>query len=55
MDTQIATKLWYVPAETIPPPEKQEEWLYDIWADIDGWITEKLSDTAEAFDEDHHY
>lgn len=55
MDTQIATKLWYVPAENIPAPDKQEEWLYDIWADIDSWITEKLSDTAEVFDEDEHY
>jgi Acyltransferase len=55
MDTQIAAKLWYVPAENVPPPEGQEAWLYDIWAEIDAWITEKLSDTAEVFDEDEHY
>jgi len=55
MDTQIAAKLWYVPAENVPPPEGHEAWLYDIWAEIDAWITEKLSDTAEVFDEDEHY
>ena len=55
MDTQIATRLWYVPAENIPPPEGQEEWLYDIWAEIDAWITEKLSDTAEPFDDDDYF
>ena len=55
MDTQIATKLWYVPSEQIPPPEEQEMWLYDIWAEIDEWISRKLSDTAEPFDEDDHY
>ncbi len=49
MDTQVVTKTWYVPAERIPAPEEQEAWLYDIWAEIDSWITEKLSDTAEPF------
>jgi hypothetical protein len=55
MDTQIATRLWYVPAENIPPPEQQEAWLYDIWAEIDVWITKKLSDTAEVFDDDDYF
>jgi 1-acyl-sn-glycerol-3-phosphate acyltransferase len=55
MDTQVATKTWYVPAEKIPPPEDQETWLYDIWAEIDAWITEKLSDTAEPFDDHDDY
>ena len=55
MDTQVATRLWYVPAENIPPPERREEWLYDIWAEIDAWITEKLSDTAEPFDDDDYF
>jgi len=55
MDTQIATRLWYVPAENIPPVEEQEQWLYDLWAEIDAWITEKLSDTAEPFDDDNYF
>lgn len=55
MGTQVATKVWYCPAERIPPPEGQETWLYDIWAEIDGWISDKLSDTAEPFDDDGDY
>ncbi len=51
IDTQIATKLWYVPSENLPPVEEQETWLYDMWAEIDSWISDKLSDTAEVFDE----
>ena len=52
MDTQIATKIWYVPAENVPPPEAQEAWLYDMWAEIDEWIGTKLSDTGDIFDDD---
>ena len=55
MDTKVVSRLWYVPAETIPGPEEQEAWLYDIWAEIDSWIGDKLSDTAEPFDEDDAY
>ena len=55
MDTHVATKAWYFPAERIPPPEEQETWLYDIWAEIDSWITDKLSDTAEPFDDPDDY
>ncbi|MEA1903800.1 MAG: 1-acyl-sn-glycerol-3-phosphate acyltransferase [Actinomycetota bacterium] len=55
MDTQVFTKAWYVPAENIPPPEGQEEWLYDIWAEIDSWISEHLSESADAFDEADEY
>lgn len=55
MGTNVATKIWYYPAERIPPPEEQETWLYDVWAEIDSWITEKLSDTAEPFDDHDEY
>jgi len=55
MDTNVATRVWYFPAERIPPPEEQETWLYDLWAEIDSWITEKLADTAEPFDEHDDY
>ena len=55
MGTQVAIKAWHFPAERIPPPEEQETWLYDIWGEIDSWITEKLSDTAEPFDDHDEY
>ena len=55
MGTQVAIKAWYFPAERIPPPEEQETWLYDIWGEIDSWITEKRSDTAEPFDDHDEY
>ncbi|MFB3109625.1 MAG: 1-acyl-sn-glycerol-3-phosphate acyltransferase [Acidimicrobiia bacterium] len=55
MGTQVAIKAWFFPAERIPPPEEQETWLYDIWGEIDSWITEKLSDTAEPFDDHDEY
>lgn len=55
MDTKVASRVWYVPAEKIPPAERQEAWLYDIWAEIDGWIGERLADTAEPFDDPEAY
>lgn len=53
--TDIAVKIWHVPAENVPPPERQEEWLYDTWAVIDRWIGERLSATAEPFDDPDAY
>ena len=47
MDTVVAARAWLVPADEIPPPEQQETWLYDTWADIDRWIVDALADTAE--------
>ncbi len=47
MDTTVAVRFWHVPAEEIPPPEDQEVWLYDIWSEIDQWITASLEKTAE--------
>ncbi len=55
MDTRVAVKIWPCPAETIPPPGEQEKWLYDMWAEIDGWITERLAETAEPFDDPGAY
>lgn len=46
MDTSVAVRTWHFPAETIPPPDRQETWLYDIWQEIDVWIEEKLGRTG---------
>jgi hypothetical protein len=54
-DTNVAVRVWHVPAESIPPPEGQESWLFDVWAEIDDWITERLADTEEPFDDPHAY
>lgn len=54
-DTSVAVKVWYYPADRIPPPEGQEAWLFDVWAEIDGWISERLADTQEPFDDPDHY
>ena len=54
-DTSVAVRVWHFPAESIPPPEDQENWLFDIWGEIDGWITERLADTEEPFDDPHAY
>lgn len=54
-DTKVAIRIWHVPAEEIPGPQDQEAWLFDTWAQIDEWITERLSDTAEPFDDPDHY
>jgi 1-acyl-sn-glycerol-3-phosphate acyltransferase len=54
-DTSVAVRVWHFPAETIPAPDDQETWLFDIWAEIDGWITERLAETEEPFDDPHAY
>ncbi len=54
-DTNVAVRVWHVPAESIPPAEGQESWLFDVWAEIDDWITERLADTEEPFDDPHAY
>jgi 1-acyl-sn-glycerol-3-phosphate acyltransferase len=55
MDTEIDVRIWHVPAEEIPPPEHQETWLFDIWAEIDAWISERLAHTSEPFDDPEAY
>lgn len=54
-DTNVAVRIWHVPAEEIPPTDRQEEWLFDMWAEIDAWITERLELTEEPFDDPHAY
>jgi 1-acyl-sn-glycerol-3-phosphate acyltransferase len=46
MDTEVHVKIWHVPAEELPVPEDQESWLFDVWADIDTWVTSRLELTA---------
>lgn len=53
--TDVAVRIWHVPADQIPPPEGQETWLYDMWDEIDEWIGLRLADTAEPFDDPDHY
>ena len=54
-DTNVAVKVWYYPADKIPPPEEQESWLFDVWAEIDDWITDRLVVTEEPFDDPDSY
>ena len=46
MDTEVEVKIWHFRAEDIPPPDEQETWLYDVWAEIDGWISAELAKTG---------
>jgi 1-acyl-sn-glycerol-3-phosphate acyltransferase len=46
MDTSVAVKTWHIRAEDIPPPEEQETWLYDLWGEIDRWISSELEKTG---------
>jgi len=55
INTHVAVRIWYVPAEAIPPPEDQETWLFDMWSEIDTWITDRLEDTSEPFDDPDEY
>jgi len=54
-DTHVAAKVWHVPSDSIPPPDDQEAWLFDMWAEIDGWISDRLEDTSEPFDDADAY
>jgi 1-acyl-sn-glycerol-3-phosphate acyltransferase len=54
-DTNVAVRVWHVPADRIPPVDQQETWLFDIWAEIDAWITDRLADTEEPFDDPDAY
>jgi hypothetical protein len=47
--------VWRFAAEEIPAPDGQEDWLFDVWAEIDGWITDRLAVTEEPFDDPHAY
>jgi 1-acyl-sn-glycerol-3-phosphate acyltransferase len=47
LDRHVATRLWRVPAEEIPPPELREAWLYDHWQALDDWIAAHPNAPAE--------
>jgi 1-acyl-sn-glycerol-3-phosphate acyltransferase len=46
MDSEVEVKIWHVRAEELPPPDQQEIWLYDVWAEIDDWISDELEKTG---------
>lgn len=54
-DTNVAVRVWHVPAGEIPPAADQETWLFDMWAEIDGWISDRLAETGEPFDDPDDY
>ncbi|MGH3650454.1 MAG: 1-acyl-sn-glycerol-3-phosphate acyltransferase [Acidimicrobiia bacterium] len=54
-DTNVAVRVWHFPAEEIPPAEDQETWMFDVWVEIDEWITYRLVDTEEPFDDPDAY
>lgn len=54
-DTNVAVRVWHYPADRIPSSEKLEVWLFEVWAEIDAWITERLADTEEPFDDPDAY
>lgn len=55
LDTRIAVRVWHIPAEQLPPRDEQESWLFDLWAEVDAWISERLTTTGEPFDDPHAY
>lgn len=55
MGTEVHVRVWHVPAGKIPPPEDQETWLFDMWSEIDSWISDRLAQTAEPFDDPDEY
>jgi hypothetical protein len=55
LDTRVAVRVWHIPAEQLPPPEEQEAWLFDLWSEVDAWISERLTTTGEPFDDPHAY
>lgn len=55
MGTEVDVRMWRFPAEEIPAPDNQEAWLFDMWATIDSWITARLAQTAEPFDDPDAY
>jgi 1-acyl-sn-glycerol-3-phosphate acyltransferase len=40
MDTTVRLRWWFVPAAEVPraSAEQQERWLYEHWAELDGWV-----------------
>lgn len=54
-DTNVAVRVWHFPADRIPARDELETWLFDVWAEIDEWITDRLADTEEPFDDPDAY
>lgn len=54
-DTNVAVKVWHYPSDRVPASMDQETWLFDVWGEIDEWITERLADTEEPFDDPDAY
>lgn len=48
MDSHVVTQLWTVPAEQVPPPDRQEARLYDLGQEIDDWIGLTLAESTTA-------
>jgi 1-acyl-sn-glycerol-3-phosphate acyltransferase len=46
MDTEVEVRIWHFRSEDLPPPDQQEIWLYDVWAEIDEWISAELEKTG---------
>jgi 1-acyl-sn-glycerol-3-phosphate acyltransferase len=39
MDGEVLMRWWFVPADEVPrDPQRQAEWLYERWGEIDRWI-----------------
>jgi 1-acyl-sn-glycerol-3-phosphate acyltransferase len=55
LDTRIAVRVWHIPAEELPSPDDQERWLFDLWVEVDDWISERLTTTGEPFDDPDAY
>jgi 1-acyl-sn-glycerol-3-phosphate acyltransferase len=53
--TEVDVRVWHYPAELVPAPDEQEAWLFDVWSEIDEWISLRLDRTQEPFDDPESY
>lgn len=54
-DTNVAARVWHYTSDQVPLPEDQETWLFDVFAEIDSWLTDRLAETEEPFDDPDAY
>jgi 1-acyl-sn-glycerol-3-phosphate acyltransferase len=48
MDSEVLMRWEFVPADEVPrDPDRQAEWLYERWSEIDRWIGDQRSGAAE--------
>ncbi len=52
MDSAITTRIWYVAPTEIPPEPEREQWLYDCWSRMDGWIESTITAETRAAEPD---